>query len=590
MGKRDLSQGSNQIIPPLLALYEEYSANGESLYLDTDDFSDIIHYYLTLKFYDKAEEAIDKALAIHPNSWKILIEKAYLLFDAEKIDQCRIIVSSILEQNEEEVILLKADIELCEDNVSEAMKLLDKLKEKHDLGTITNIFYLLMDYDLKKEARQWLEFGRHRYYSKQEFLAISADLDLAEGDYSSALRSFEALIERNSFNEDYFWGQAKCYFAMGKYQACINSCLFALAINGDHEYLYLLIGQSYQLLDNLTQATAYYKRYAELSSTDKSTAEEAIERIKIDLRNIAALKELNIDEQEVDFDNFSFQNEGFKTLAECITCVNRERKEKYYPTNQFISKLQAPDDITNYLYNSTLSNIKLGDKAIDSTPLLNAIKDEINSIINILLTQFGCDVYDEQSTAKINSWYACGSLHSINEILNDIEEEENSNFSRISNDIIRFSDSEEDDDFKGVPVVETKYLLLINNVINLINEAAKAGDQEECLRIITEVDDHSLPLLIREVLVDLAIANNLLDTASLILFDIELHDNGLTVANQWRDALISYSNSSKKRLAKIEKALGVKLKKTNYPLIEESLRKHNLNYLADYYHGIFFDN
>lgn len=588
MGKRGLSQGSNQIIPPSLALYEEYSANGESLYLDTDDFSDIIHYYLTLKLYDKAEEAIDKALAIHPTSWKILIEKAYLLFDAENIEECKVVISSIIEQNEEEVILLKADVELCEDNISEALKTLSKLKQKYDLNTITNIFYLLMDYDLKKEAREWLDFAKEKYGNKQELIAIKADLDLAEGEYTNALASFEKLISHDSFNEDYFWGHAKCYFAMGNYQACINSCLFALALNSEHdEYLHLLIGQSYQLLDNLTQAKAYYKKYSELSSTDKTTAEEAIERIEIDLQNIAALKDLEINEQEVDLDDFSFQDGGFKSLTECLSCINRERRDKYYPADQIFSQLQAPEDIANYLYNSTLSNTPSSNKSIESTPLLNSIKDEINSILDTLSKQFGCKTNKEESSSKINTWDACGSISSINEILNNIEKQasEESNTSNI----IDFADSIETD-FKEIQTVETRDLLLIKNVINLVNEAANAGDHEECHRIITEVDDHYLPLPVREVLVDLAIANNLLDTAGIILFDIELHDNGLTKVNQWRDALINFSIPNKKRLAKTEKTLGIKLNKTNYPFIEDRLRELNLNYLADYFHGIFFDN
>lgn len=66
MNQRGFTQGNEQMIPPSLALYEEYRAKGESLYLDSDIYSDIIYYYIEKKEIQKAESAIADGLNIHP--------------------------------------------------------------------------------------------------------------------------------------------------------------------------------------------------------------------------------------------------------------------------------------------------------------------------------------------------------------------------------------------------------------------------------------------------------------------------------------------------------------------------------------------
>ena len=65
----------------ILTAYEQRKDKEKSVYLDADDFADIADYYLTVDKFDKAIEALDMGLSIHPNDDSILVVQsaAYIL-------------------------------------------------------------------------------------------------------------------------------------------------------------------------------------------------------------------------------------------------------------------------------------------------------------------------------------------------------------------------------------------------------------------------------------------------------------------------------------------------------------------------------
>lgn len=60
----------------LLHDYETQVRNGESVFLDEDDFMDVIEYYGSIQQMDKALQAIDYALTLYPGSAMALAFKA----------------------------------------------------------------------------------------------------------------------------------------------------------------------------------------------------------------------------------------------------------------------------------------------------------------------------------------------------------------------------------------------------------------------------------------------------------------------------------------------------------------------------------
>ena len=74
MNRKGFLPGYTYSIPECLKPYETNRAKNKSLYLDSDEYADIINYYVCIQQYDKAKQAISDAKLIHPNSTLLSIE------------------------------------------------------------------------------------------------------------------------------------------------------------------------------------------------------------------------------------------------------------------------------------------------------------------------------------------------------------------------------------------------------------------------------------------------------------------------------------------------------------------------------------
>ena len=55
----------------VLRRYEEARAGGQSVYLDADDFADIVDYYLSRDRLDEADSCVAYALTLHPDHTRL---------------------------------------------------------------------------------------------------------------------------------------------------------------------------------------------------------------------------------------------------------------------------------------------------------------------------------------------------------------------------------------------------------------------------------------------------------------------------------------------------------------------------------------
>ena len=103
MREEDLNYFEEPDFKRALEKYENALANNSSVYLDADELTDIAEYYMTKGQEDKADEAIQLALNLHPESVdpQIFLSRQQMFYG--NMERAHEICDSILDQNDREV-------------------------------------------------------------------------------------------------------------------------------------------------------------------------------------------------------------------------------------------------------------------------------------------------------------------------------------------------------------------------------------------------------------------------------------------------------------------------------------------------------
>ena len=102
----------------LLHRYEKAVSEGHVPYLEADELTDIAEYYMTDKQDAKANQAIQAAIDMHPGSVDPQIFLARQKMFYGQIDEARAIVDAITEQEDLEVIYIRAELFIKEGRTS----------------------------------------------------------------------------------------------------------------------------------------------------------------------------------------------------------------------------------------------------------------------------------------------------------------------------------------------------------------------------------------------------------------------------------------------------------------------------------------
>ena len=96
-----------------LAHYEEMLLSGDTRYFEATDLTDIAEYYAMNGDSLRAEAALDYALRLHPDNLDALIFKARARLINGHLNEAMNIAESITDQQDREVLFLKAELALA---------------------------------------------------------------------------------------------------------------------------------------------------------------------------------------------------------------------------------------------------------------------------------------------------------------------------------------------------------------------------------------------------------------------------------------------------------------------------------------------
>ena len=257
----------------LLHRYEKAVAEGHVPYLEADELTDIAEYYMTGKQDAKANQAIRAALKMHPDSVDPQIFLARQKMFYGQLDEARSIIDSITEQDDLEVVYVRAELLIKEGHPEEASDfLLQQMGQMQDcLDTyLYDCAAIFMDYDQWEMAGEWMVRLRDFCPDHLRLPIMEAEIRMGLDDYEEALTMLQKILDDEPYNSEAWNLLAETHIALGDYAEALEAADFALAINPQDNNAVLMKGNAYMHDDQMGAAIVYYTKYLEVQPDDLS--------------------------------------------------------------------------------------------------------------------------------------------------------------------------------------------------------------------------------------------------------------------------------------------------------------------------------
>ncbi|WP_081212442.1 tetratricopeptide repeat protein [Salegentibacter sediminis] len=281
-----------------LTRFESMLKTNDVLFFDSNEFENIINYYLENGKIALAKKAVKLGLAQHPGSTNLKLFKVEILVFEDKLDLADGLLSELqdLESSNEEIYIQKAQIFSKRDEHLKAIQMLEMALEntldeaevysligmeylfledfenakysfmkcleadEEDYSALYNIMYCFDFLDQKEEAIDYLNM----YLDKNPYCEVAWHqvgkqyFDLKE--YQKALSAFDfAIISDDNFIGAYL-EKGKVLEKLGRYNEAIENYKITLELDDPTSFAYLRIGKSFEKLGLDDLALKHYKQ------------------------------------------------------------------------------------------------------------------------------------------------------------------------------------------------------------------------------------------------------------------------------------------------------------------------------------------
>ena len=249
----------------ILAKYEGMAESHTPTYFDAEELTDIAEYYASHNEEQKAEEAIDFALRLHPNNTDALIFKSRSLYIKGKLSEAYQVMNLIEDHSDREVKFLKADLLIEERRIEEAEAILQELakSENESFEVLMDIVMNYLDSNQGDYAAKWLETLREKGYNEtnsQPFRDVWCDYCMTFGYPEKATEAFQLSLNELPYSLPHWNGIAKCYLAQNKFEETHEAIDFALAIDENNSEALEVKGFCQMQNENYEEAIAIFQR------------------------------------------------------------------------------------------------------------------------------------------------------------------------------------------------------------------------------------------------------------------------------------------------------------------------------------------
>lgn len=281
--------------------FESMLKTNNVLFFDSNEFEEIIQYYLENGKMSLAKKAVKLGLEQHPTSTNLKLFQVEMFIFENELDTAEEMLDSLyqLEKSNEEIYIQKANILSRRDKHNEAILLLEKAltitEDQADVLSLIGMEYLFMeDFEnakynfmkcLEQDERDYSALYNIIYcfdYLEQHEAAIDYLNDFLNknpycevawhqvGKQYSILKEYRKALAAYDFaiiSDDNFIGayleKGKVLEKLGKHEQAIESYTITLGLDDPTSFALLRIGKCYEKLGNNELALQFYNKCVE---------------------------------------------------------------------------------------------------------------------------------------------------------------------------------------------------------------------------------------------------------------------------------------------------------------------------------------
>lgn len=276
--------------------FENMLKTNKILFFDSEEFEDLILYYLDSGKINLSKKALKHALEQHPNSIGIKIAQTELLIFEDKLDQAMQLLLNLeeLDPENDEIFFQKSSIYSKKGEHKKAIEMLQKafhltedvsevymligleylyleeigealhhfklsLNENHnDHAALLNVMYCYDIMGNTVDAISFLDsFIDSHPYSELAWQQLGKQLYKIK-DYESAVNAFDMAIVIDEYFSGAYVEKGKSLEKCERFQEAINNYLELLKIEDDSAFVFTRIGYCFDRLEMTKQALYYY--------------------------------------------------------------------------------------------------------------------------------------------------------------------------------------------------------------------------------------------------------------------------------------------------------------------------------------------
>ena len=249
--------------------------NNEELYFETEEYEDIIIYYLEMGDISFAETATKYALQLHPQSLELKIKKFEVLLELENYSQAKELMLELQEASMESTDFLvccakyysnlgnpRRSIGFCET----ALELEEEENFLHNF--IADEYVNLEDpFKALKHYKLALSFDQYDDYSLENVMVCYNQLKRSD----EAIEFLNGYLDQFAFSETGWFEYGQFYFNKKNYEEAIRGFDYLLAVNSQAVGVYANKAACYEAMKEWNKAIAVYEEMLELEYTKSFT-------------------------------------------------------------------------------------------------------------------------------------------------------------------------------------------------------------------------------------------------------------------------------------------------------------------------------
>ena len=256
-----------------LAAYERMQAGGETVELDAETLTDIAEFYAMSQRNDEANRCIQYALAFYPDSVDPKIFLARQQMFVGNIQKAWEICDSIAEQDDREVIFLRAELYLIGQEEEMAYNLLfdSYLNDQEDAAEfLYDSIGILKDYGLAEKALEWTDILRSQYPDYLAAIPLQAEILIMKDENETAIKILDSYLHEMPFDTQAWLIMSEALEDEERFDEALEAVDYVLAINSEHADALLARGNILFDCTQIEEALKYYQMFLSYYPDDVS--------------------------------------------------------------------------------------------------------------------------------------------------------------------------------------------------------------------------------------------------------------------------------------------------------------------------------